>query len=428
MATKFETIEWALNANIYEVNVRQYTEEGTFIAFESHLLRLREMGVEILWFMPITPISKLNRKGSLGSYYACSNYTAINPEFGTLDDFKNLVTAAHQLGFKVIIDWVANHTGCDHVWTKQHPDFYKKNERGEFYDAYGWEDVIDLDYNNNELQKEMISAMDYWVKECDIDGFRCDMANLVPLNFWFDARKQLDTKKKLFWLAECEEASYHEVFDATYGWELLHAMEDFAQNKSSMQTLISLLNKSVVQFPSGALRLFFTSNHDENTHSGSEYERLGKSSEAFAVLCATWQSSLPLIYSGQELPNKKRLPFFEKDEIEWKNELEFATFYKTILSLRKINSALKAGDEGVRIKMIDTTAPGSILSFFRENGKDVVIVVLNLSNNEVVFSFVERFVSGNFIEAFLNADVSLNATKVFKIDRWGYKIFTGVSS
>ena len=185
MAIKFETVEWAATANVYEVNLRQYTAEGTIAAFQKELPRLRNMGIDILWFMPLTPISIEKRQGSLGSYYACSNYTSVSTEFGTIGDFKELVITAHSLGFKVIIDWVANHTGYDHVWTKQHPDFYKKNNEGNFYCAYGWVDVIDLDYGNRNLWEVMAAEMDFWVKEFDIDGFRCDMAHLFRSIFGF---------------------------------------------------------------------------------------------------------------------------------------------------------------------------------------------------------------------------------------------------
>jgi glycosidase len=173
MEVKFRPVEWASSAAMYEVNVRQYTKEGSFEAFAKHLPRLRDMGVSVLWFMPVTPISKEKRLGTLGSYYSCSDYTSINLEFGSIEDFKSLVIAAHEQGFKVMIDWVANHTGWDHTWTKEHPEFYKMDADGNFYDSNGWEDVIDLDYSNQSLRTAMIAAMKYWIDECAIDGFRC---------------------------------------------------------------------------------------------------------------------------------------------------------------------------------------------------------------------------------------------------------------
>ncbi|MFM1794836.1 MAG: hypothetical protein RL642_1221, partial [Bacteroidota bacterium] len=219
MESLFRPVEWALDCNIYEVNLRQYTPEGSFQAFRQHLLRLKDMGVSVLWFMPLTPISVKQRKGSLGSYYACSSYTSINPEFGTKEEFRELVDYAHQMGFKVIVDWVANHTGCDHEWTNLHPDYYKKNEHGEFYDQHGWDDVIDLDYSNPSLRAAMIASMEFWINEFNIDGFRCDMAMLTPVDFWIEARKALQSNRELFWLAELDfldSPDYTQVFDAAY--------------------------------------------------------------------------------------------------------------------------------------------------------------------------------------------------------------------
>jgi len=179
----FKTIDWALRANIYEVNVRQYTKEGTLTSFALHLPRLADMGVTVLWFMPITPISIKGRLGTLGSYYACSDYTSINSEFGTEQDFIAVVHAAHTLGMKVMIDWVANHTGQDHVWTRSNPNFYMQDSHGNFTERNGWSDVIDLNYDNQDMRAAMIEAMRYWVETAGIDGFRCNIAHLVPINF-----------------------------------------------------------------------------------------------------------------------------------------------------------------------------------------------------------------------------------------------------
>lgn len=212
---------WVASTNIYEVNLRQYTKEGTLSAFAKHLPRLKDMGVEIIWFMPVTPISVKNRKGTLGSYYACSSYVQVNPEFGTMDDFKNIVTQIHALGMKVIIDWVANHTGWDHEWTVAHPEYYNRNADGSFKPPVeNWEDVIHLNFNNPQLREAMIDAMKFWVDECNIDGFRCDMAMLVPFDFWLEARKELDAIRPLFWLGEFDQwggdEPYALAFDVSY--------------------------------------------------------------------------------------------------------------------------------------------------------------------------------------------------------------------
>ena len=271
MITERSHPEWSFNSNIYEVNVRQYTHEGTFKAFEKHLPRLRQMGVEILWLMPITPISLKDRKGTLGSYYAVQNYTETNPEFGLITDFTNLVEVAHGLGFKVIIDWVANHTGNDNVWIDLHPDFFVYDEFNQIVHPHGWQDVSKLNFENEDMRDAMIEAMKFWIMTSDIDGFRCDMAHLVPLGFWIRAKDELEkTKSHLFWLAECEEPDYHQVFDATYTWQWMHKTEEFFKQKQNVDVLTNLLSQYDSSFPKDAFRVYFTSNHDENSWNGTE--------------------------------------------------------------------------------------------------------------------------------------------------------------
>jgi glycosidase len=424
MAVKFDVVDWAEQSNIYEVNVRQYTKEGTFAAFEKHLPRLHEMGVKILWLMPVTPIGNVKRLGTLGSYYSCSDYTSINPEFGALADFKNLIKEAHQQGFKVMIDWVANHTSWDHKWTKAHPDFYKKDAEGNFYDPNGWEDVIDLDYANKEMRSSMIAAMKFWIEECDIDGFRCDMAHLVPLNFWEEAREKLDQTKKLFWLAETEEPSYHDVFDATYAWELLHKMEAIYKGTADVKHLEGVFKKYISIFPADAMRLLFITNHDENSHSGSEYERLGLSAKAFAVLCTTWHNCIPLIYSGQELPNNKRLKFFDKDEIEWTEKPELQNFYKVLLSLHNNHPALRAGDIDVTITRLLTTEDDYVYAFIRQWQERQVMVLLNLSpNDKVKFDVLNEVVTGKFTSVFSGIEIDFINDKSFELQAWEFLIY-----
>ncbi|MEP6927125.1 MAG: alpha-amylase family glycosyl hydrolase, partial [Ginsengibacter sp.] len=266
--------KWSYGASIYEVNLRQYTLEGTFDAFSKHLPRLKDMGLKILWFMPITPISETGRLGILGSYYSVKNYTDTNPEFGTVNDFKKLVAKAHELGFKIIIDWVANHSGNDHHWVTEHPEFYRYIDGNQLLHPHGWTDVAQLNYDNPDLRETMIAAMKFWLKECDIDGYRCDMAHLVPLDFWVLAKKKLSKiKDNLFWLGECEKPEYHAVFDATYTWRWMHASEEFYHNRMNLQALLTVLYKSVTEFPGDAFRTYFTSNHDENSWNGTEFEK-----------------------------------------------------------------------------------------------------------------------------------------------------------
>jgi alpha-amylase len=436
MSEAFRPADWSNSSNIYEVNLRQYTPEGTIVAFSREMPRLKAMGIDILWFMPITPISVERRLGSLGSYYACSDYTDINPEFGTLDDFARLVKEAHALGFRVIIDIVANHTGWDHRWTREHPGFYRRNLDGQFFDAHGWADVIDLNYDNAELRQTMIGVLKFWIDRCDVDGFRCDMAMLVPLDFWREARTALDPLKPLFWLAECEEIAYHEVFDATYTWTFLHKMESVWRKESGVGGLDEVLDFYASKFPADGLRVYFTTNHDENSHSGSEYERLGDAARAFAVLCCTW-NGLPLIYSGQEMPNYKRLKFFDKDPIEWTGRYELQNFYEALLSLRKRNRALRGGDSSVVTRRLHPQSGDGCFAFFRTAGEDEVLVLLNFSAGPLSLPGASLPLQGTFRNVFtgldfvfsadlpsaagLPASVGLPAATI-EIDAWGYAV------
>ncbi|MEO8584346.1 MAG: alpha-amylase family glycosyl hydrolase, partial [Flavitalea sp.] len=288
MNFNFEPAEWSLNTNIYEVNLRQYTVEGTFAAFSKELPRLRNMGVEVLWFMPVTPISVEKKMGELGSYYACSSYVQTNSEFGSVEDFKSLVQQCHDLGFKVIIDWVANHTGWDHEWTKTNPEFYKRNSDGEFYDNNGWLDVIDLNYYDQTMRKTMISAMEFWVRKCNIDGFRCDMAHLIPLDFWRNARQHLDNVKKLFWLAETEDLNYQTVFDCSYAWSFMHQSENVMRGEIPVTGIRNLLAAYLQKKLPQSNHAFFTSNHDENSWNGTEFEKYGYATMCMNTFVCTW--------------------------------------------------------------------------------------------------------------------------------------------
>lgn len=368
--------DWTKTTNIYEVNLRQYTPEGTINAFAAHLPRLKDMGVETLWFMPITPISQMNRKGSMGSYYACSDYTSVAVEFGLLEDFKTLVYQAHEMGFKVILDWVANHTGWDHWWTVEHPDWYEKEEHtGDFKKASGMDDIIELDFKNPALRKAMIDAMKFWVTETGIDGFRCDLAFWVELDFWIEAKPELEKLKPLFWLGEMDSLDnpdYMQAFDAAYTWKWMHKTEQFYKGQASFGDLLSILDQ--YQNAPGA-KAWFTANHDENTWNGTEYEKYGALAKALAVFSCTWPG-VPLIYSGQELPNYKRLQFFEKDIIEWRATCELHEFYKTLLQLKKTHPALSA-DAGLQILAADHAK--QLLVFQRTKENKEIIVAINFS-------------------------------------------------
>ncbi|REC43322.1 alpha-amylase family glycosyl hydrolase [Chryseobacterium sp. 5_R23647] len=415
--------EWKHTTNIYEVNVRQYTKEGTFRAFEKEMPRLKNMGVKTLWFMPITPIAQQNKKGSLGSPYAASDYTSINPEFGTMDDFKHLVNEAHRLGFKVIIDWVANHTGWDHVWTKTNPEFYLK-EKGTFKMASGMDDIIELDYENQEMRKAMIDAMKFWIEETDIDGFRCDLASWVTVDFWKEARPEVEKIKPLFWIGEFDELEspeYGKVFDASYSWKWMHKSAEFYKDNQPIHKLVDLLRK-YSQIGDSSMRAWFTSNHDENSWNGTEYEKYGDITKSMAIFSATW-NGIPLLYSGQELPNLKRLEFFEKDSIEWTNDCKMADFYKTLLNLKSSNPALRGGDSNVVTYLLNTSANDKIFAYIRKNKWNEVLVVLNFSKENVEFTIDDENVSGIFKNIFDGTKRDFNTGKNFSFKVSDYAVF-----
>lgn len=417
MAIAFPIIDWGNGTNIYEVNIRQYTFEGTFNAFIKHIPRLRNMGIDILWLMPVTPISVEKRQGTFGSYYAASSYTNIDPAYGTEDDFRELISTAHFFGMKVIIDWVANHTGYDHQWTKEHADWYRKDEHGNFTELYGWVDVIDLNYEIPALRKGMIAAMKHWIENFNIDGFRCDMARTVPVDFWVEARGECDAVKPLFWLAECEILNYHESFDLTYGWEVMRAFDKYFKGEMKFEEIKPLLI-NYAHYPIGSRKLLFTSNHDENTYQGTEYEKYGPSAKAMAVFSCTWPG-IPLIYSGQEKPNHKRLEFFEKDFIDWEGPVELHGFYKTLLTIRKRNKALQ---ESASVLLLTTNAP-NVLGYLCRRRKDRILVLMNLGKEATTFFIDHPALPGNYINLFSGMPVEIKRKETFTFQPGEYVVY-----
>ena len=414
----FETPDWAKNLSIYEVNIRQYTEAGTFKEFENHLPRLNEVGVGILWLMPINPIGEKNRKGSLGSYYSVKDYLAVNPEFGSMDDFKSLVNKAHAMGMYIIVDWVANHTAWDNVWAGTHPDFYTKDSAGNFVPpVQDWGDVIDLNYDNKNLWKEMINALKYWVKECDIDGYRCDVAGMVPVEFWIEARKELEKIKPVFMLAEWDTPEIHEAFDMSYDWNFHKIMNSIFKEEMTASDIIEHFTDDKKSFPADAIRMLFTSNHDENSWNGTEFERLGEAAETFAVLTCLLPG-MPLVYSGQEAGFNKRLSFFDKDTIIWK-EHPMKDIYKKLFALRTFNQALLPQSS---INFFDIN-DDDLLLFSRVKDDEKVFAIFNLSKDEKEFSFDDKSMNGNFRNYFTGELVDFSILQNLKLNPWSYKIF-----
>jgi len=416
-------LDWSRNANIYEVNIRQYTEEGTFDAFRKHLPRLKDMGVDILWIMPIHPVSELNRKGSLGSYYAVRDYKDVNSEFGNLNDFKELVDEAHSLGMKVIIDWVANHSGWDNVWKDEHPEFYEKDKDGKLVSPFDWTDVISFDYNNQAMRDSMIDALKFWVKEYNIDGYRCDVAGMVPTDFWETVRYELDQIKPVFMLAEDEDqaALINKAFDMNYAWKLHHKMNEIAKGEKKAKDLWGYFLWSGTTFHEDAYRMNFTTNHDENSWNGTIKERLGDAGQAMAVMAWT-VPGMPLIYSGQEAGMDKRLEFFEKDTIIW-GDVIYQDFYTTLNGLKKSNKALLTGKEGGMMLQLSEGQNEDIFAFKREKDGDKIVVIINLSKEAQKFSINANEVNGEYKELFTGESMDLTEGIQFDLKPWEYLVF-----
>lgn len=381
-------IDFYKRCTIYEVNLRQYSAKGDIPSFINHLPRLRSMGVDVIWLMPIHPIGMMNRKGDKGSPYSIMNFNEIHPDYGTKEDFKNLVVTVHSFGMKIIIDWVANHTSWDHVWTNSNPDFYVRDENGKFVSPYDWTDVIQIDHENTNAHDAMIESMSYWVSNFNIDGFRADMAHLTPLYFWKKAKYELEKiKYDLIWLGETENENYYEVFDVIYAWKWMHKSKDFISNGISKSEFIDFLKSDTRN-----MQLYFTSNHDENSWNGTEFEKYGRYAKAMSVFTFFYPFSVPLIYSGQEIPNEKRLSFFEKDAIDWNRSMDFFDFYKTLCAQRKSIPFLS------KIEYIDNNKKSIFFKAYEED-KQIILVFLNFEIDRIIY---DHQLSSNENGAYVN--------------------------
>jgi 1,4-alpha-glucan branching enzyme len=418
--------EWTKNLSIYEVNLRQYSPNGTFKEFEEHLPRLKDLGVGILWFMPIQPIGEKNKKGSLGSYYSIKDYKAVNPTHGTIDEFKQLVKKIHEMGMYVILDWVANHTAWDNNLTLEHPDFFTKDEKDNFTPPNSdWSDVIHLNYNNSKLRKYLSDTMKYWIEETDIDGFRCDMAHLLPTDVWNEVRSELDKmerKKPIFMLAESENRDLIEkAFHSLYNWNIFHILNGIAKGNKCVHDIDAVLQREITDYPKHAYQMFFTSNHDENAWQGSAIERLGVGLEAYNVLTFTI-SGIPLIYSGQEAGEHRRLKFFEKDQIIWRED-KLRPFYSTLNNLKQRNKALWNGVYGGDFSRINTSNNWGILSYIRKKDENAVFVILNLSPYDQNITLYGYDYCGEYKDVFKGEKVAFKENTDFFLRPWEYKVF-----
>ena len=414
--------EWSKNATIYEVNLRQYTQEGTFKAFESHLPRLKKMGVDIIWLMPIHPIGEKNRKGKLGSYYSVKDFLGVNPEFGTMADFRALVKKIHAMGMYVIIDWVGNHSAWDNPLTISHPNWYTKTREGNFKQtpSYDWDDVFDFDYENPEFRKYMTAALKFWVQEADIDGYRCDVAGFIPVDFWENARAELYTIKPVFMLAEWESRDlYKKAFDATYSWTLWDKMKE-AVNHQKLAGLVEYLSHDVNSVPHDAYRMTFTENHDKNSWEGTQYSNFGDGLEA-AIVMSGVVNGMPLCYSGQEAGLNKSLQFFDKDPIVWKPHKNEEIFTK-IFHLKHDNQALWNGHWGAEMVRITNDQMDKVISFVREKNGDKVLPIINFHNKTVTVKLNTNDDKGDYTEVFTNKKITLKGNDEFTLKPFEYLV------
>jgi len=420
---------WSRSAVIYEVNVRQYTPAGTFVAFERSLPRLKALGVDILWFMPVQPIGKLNRKGSLGSYYSVQDYEAVNPEFGSLADFKAVVDSAHALGMKVILDWVPNHSAFDNAWATQHPDWYMHRPDGTIMNARDgndretdWTDVAELNYDSPGLRQAMIEAMRWWLEQTGIDGFRCDVAGGVPYDFWVAARTALQAVRPgLFMLAEAEDPRMHASFDMSYGWELHHLLNEIAQGKQGTAALDAYFARQDSLYPRDAYRMYFTSNHDENSWSGTEFERMGANYADAFILAATVQNSMPLLYTGQEASFNRRLRFFDKDTVSWSGR-SLADFYHAVFQLRHEEPALANGAAGGPQVRLSTAGGDRVYAFTRTRGANTVVVAVNFGDAAAAVTYASLPRPGTYTDWFSRATERLPGTGKLDLPAHGFRV------
>ncbi len=416
--------EWTRNMVLYEINVRQFSKSGTFAGVDSSLTRIKDLGVNVLWFMPIYPIGELNRKGELGSYYSIRDYKGVNDEFGTAEEFKALVAKAHEMGFHVILDWVGNHSSWDNHLVTEHPEWYTKDSTGKFISPFDWSDVVQFDYKAMPLWDYMIDAMKYWVSEVGVDGYRCDFPGLVPEEFWYKANTELNAVKPILMLAEDEEHSYllERAFDMNYGWAHHHLMNAVAAGKRRPQALDTLMMNELAYYPAESYRLRFMTNHDENSWNGTIEEKMGDAQKAFAVYLFTIPG-VPLLYNGQEADLNKRLEFFKRDPIEWK-ETELTPFYRKLCNLRTTNPILRHGEEGGTFNVIKTNNPGKVMAYYRTKDDNALLTILNLSKDTVKVSLRKGFEGGSYTNYMTGDEVNAHTGMTLDMTPWAYLILT----
>ncbi|MCB4436817.1 alpha amylase C-terminal domain-containing protein [Alteromonas sp. McT4-15] len=415
---------WSSHSVIYQVNTRQFSASGSFSGVTEQLERIKALGADILWLMPIHPIGEKNKKGKLGSPYAVKDYLAINPEFGNEEDFRTLIKKAHELSLKVIIDWVPNHSAWDNPLVESNPQWYAKDYKGDFRPSpwWDWSDIIEFDYSQVGLREYMIAAMKYWVETFDIDGFRCDVAGYVPNDFWQQARTALDSVKPVFMLAEWENRDLHEkAFNMTYAWSWNETLHELAHGKCSLDRLRKYYSWNERSWPLNAYRMTFVSNHDKNAWDGTQREQFGDALEACIALSVIGEG-MPLIHNGQEAGETKRLAFFERDPIEWQ-EHAIGTLYRKLISLKQSKTVLGNGEYGARMIQIPNSDMDRVFSFVRHNESEKVFVVINFSSDHVEVAFEEPLFEGKYTHWVSNESRMFSAGSVSKIAPWQFEIW-----
>jgi glycosidase len=385
----------------------------------------------------------------LGSYYSTRDYLAVNPEFGTLADFKSLVNNIHQLGMYVILDIAVNHTSWDHEWITNHPEYYTQVETdsipwnrewmeehpdyfkeleslGMTYPVHpyetDWWDVADLNFDNENLRKELNQVFKYWITEYDIDGYRCDAAAWIPVDFWNNLRPVLDSIKPVFMLAESDQPELHKkAFNMTYDWKLHHIFNDIADKKRYAFSIAEHYQWVDSVYPGDSYLMQFTSNHDENSWNGTEFERLGEGTRTFAVLSATLPDML-LIYNGQESAFNRRLRFFEKDTISWGN-YNYSGFYQILTDLKERNRALFNGIKGGKLQVLSQPADSTIFAFIKSSHNDKVLVLCNLSDSFLKYKVPELKKPNTFKEIFTAVNISFDSETELDFGPWQYYVF-----
>ncbi len=420
--------DWSKDAVLYQINTRQFTPEGTFKAAQAQLPRLKELGVDVLWLMPIHPIGKENRKGTLGSPYSVQDYYAVNPELGTEADFKAFVDAAHAQGFKVILDLVANHTAWDNALAKEHPDWYEKSWEGKFRPTpwWDWSDIIDLDWSKPGVREHVGGAMEKWVRDFGVDGYRADVAGYIPLDFWETMRGRLDAIRPVFMLGEVQQTAHHfSAFDATYAWDWHNTTKNVAHGKGNATSFYGYYAENESLWPREAMRMTYIENHDSNAWEGTTAENYGPALKVMTALSFTGEG-IPLVYNGMEACNAKRLEFFEKDPINWAQAdgCDYGQLLKNLIAFRKANPALANGQWGARMVKVETDKPEQLFAWVRQQGGNKVLGLFNMSGQPVTAKFTDALPAGVYDEFGTGDRVTVAEGDTVTLPAWGFRLLS----